>query len=1196
MTAVKKLRPEAPDPRRVQRKASDPGASIWVGASAGSGKTTVLVNRVLRLLLAGVKPQKILCLTFTRAAAAEMAIRITDNLSRWAVCHDDELRAQLDELQGHAPKAEQLIAARRLFARTLSCPGGMRIRTIHAFCQEILRRFPVEAGLPPHFAVIEEIEARAQQDEAQAGLLRAAAASDSDLGRALGLLVRDFGERGFEEAMNAVLCDRARITAAIETAGGIEKLMLQTLAVFGLAPEASEEAFLREHLHDRILPREDMLGAARRLLEGTKLYAGRGQRMLDWLALPLEARLEAFESYCRCFVTGDGEFFQNYADKKLLIQYPDLDPLLRHEAVRLKILRERCEAANMARRTQAILTLGLELMRRYETRKASQALLDYDDLIIRADRLLRQSGIAPWVLYKLDGGLDHILVDEAQDTSRAQWNIIAALAEEFFSGLGARTDENRTLFVVGDEKQSIFSFQHANPAAFAGMREFFAQRIENAEKPYVEVPLHMSFRSAPAILRAVDAIFADERARAGVSAENIEHFAARSDKVGRVELWPLIPAPEKDKRGEEWILPLGYEKERDPQAELAGVIAGRIRQWVVAKEKLPGHARPIAPGDIMILLRRRGRFADLMVRALKEAQVPVTGVDRMQLVKQLAVMDLLALMQFALLPDDDLNLACVLRGPLLDLSEEQLMQLAIGRKGSLWQSVKENPAFAVGRDYLKKWLEEADFATPFAMLAHMLNEPCPGSAISGRQALWARLGPDALDPIDELLNAAQEFGARHAPSLQSFLHWLTAAEAEIKRELDRGGGQVRIMTVHAAKGLEAPIVFLPDAANVPTARQTPKLLWSAQGAPLYISRKPQAGAARQMWDEARQKEIEEYRRLLYVALTRAAERLYIGGWAGARTESESAEESWYALARRGLQNLHEPESTDKNGPPADIVLADIETSIPQAEQLGSPPLAGGVRGGVLSTKPIYEIAARTPHLASPAPGSAKATPGLGTRSAEASGVGGRGEEHVRHSLPDWARQPAPAEAAPQRPLAPSRMAAEAEPPAASPDILFARGRIIHRLLESLPDVEDTKRDAAAARFLANPQHRLPPQEQKEIAAEVLALLRAPDYAPLFTPGSRAEVALAGYFEGKPVAGQIDRLCVQEDAVWIIDYKSNRPPPQRVEDVSPAYRKQLAAYRAVLADIYPGKPIRCFLLWTYGPSLMEISKEILSSLV
>jgi ATP-dependent helicase/nuclease subunit A len=505
-------------------------------------------------------------------------------------------------------------------------------------------------------------------------------------------------------------------------------------------------------------------------------------------------------------------------------------------------------------------------------------------------------------------------------------------------------------------------------------------------------------------------------------------------------------------------------------------------------------------------------------------------------------MDLLALMQFAILPEDDLTLACILHGPLLALSEEQLMELAIGRKGTLWQSLKEKPAFAEAREYLEKWLNEADFSTPFAMLAHILNEPCPGSEISGKQALWARLGPDVLDPIGELLNAAQEFGHRHAPSLQAFLHWLMLTGAEIKRELDRsgkdrGGNEVRIMTVHAAKGLEAPIVFLPNATDLPEAQKTAGLLWDSQSsAPVYLRGQPQSGIARNLWIEAQQKQMEEYRRLFYVALTRAENRLYICGWENTRSKKRAAEESWYALAEQALAPLHEP-------------------SIPEGKSLAAIAFADH---------------------------------GLAIREVEVS----KKSATQKVKLPKWARRKAPVESAKVRPLAPSRLAPESEPSTASPDQLYARGRIIHRLLESLPEIEDSKRDEIATRFLASPQHRLPKKEQKEIAAEVLKLLRNPEYAPLFGPGSRAEVPLAGIYEGQPIAGQIDRLCVRGDEVWIVDYKSNRPPPSHVEDVSSAYRKQLAAYRAVLTDIYPGKAIRCFLLWTYGPRLMPIPDPLL----
>ena len=521
-----------------------------------------------------------------------------------------------------------------------------------------------------------------------------------------------------------------------------------------------------------------------------------------------------------------------------------------------------------------------------------------------------------------------------------------------------------------------------------------------------KIPMHTSFRSAPAILRAVDAVFAQDAARAGVSPDPIRHtpFKNRdgSDKIGRVELWPLLkPAPDEVKSDGEWDMPTGYEEEHDPQAELAQQIAVKIKNWIARHETLPGTDRPIGPGDIMILLRRRGRFADLMVRALKTHKVPVTGVDRMRLVSQLPVMDLLAMLRFVLLPEDDLNLATLLRSPLLGLSEEQLMELAIERTGSLWHSVKSSAAFTVAHDYLAAKLNEADFSTPFAFLSQILNAPCPANGTSGRKALWARLGDEALDPIEELLNEAQSFDRGHSPSLQNFLHWLTLSDTEIKRELDRGGGQVRIMTVHASKGLEAPIVFLPDSVAVPRAADIPKFQWSGDSVPLFLTRQPKFGAAQRLWQEARDKQMEEYRRLFYVALTRAANRLYICGWQGGKNEGDLSG-SWYGLAATGLRPLHQ-----------EFLSAGDDGITPEI-------MFGDASGAKAIVQPVRQ----------PAP--------------------------PQKPLPGWALRPV-ADTFKGHDYA--RKESAAAPAVATPDAAFARGRIIHRLLQSLPSIAPANRAA-----------------------------------------------------------------------------------------------------------------------------------------
>jgi len=1154
----------------AQQRASDPDQSVWVNASAGSGKTTILTNRVTRLLLSGVRPDKILCLTFTRAAAAEMALRVTKTLSHWAVCSDNDLNASLSDLQGRPPMPDEMTRARRLFAAALNCPGGMRIRTLHAFGQEILRRFPVEAGLPPHFAVIEETEAKNLQDDILTDLLRTLSMEpvigDGVMDRAgagertvntpspsmntlvsapLTTLIATLGEHGFRNAVQHVLHERAHIQEAVTTAGGIDALVGNIRDQLGLTPTDTETEVIRAALAPPAFDEEAIRFAATLLLEGLVTAKKRGQEILGWLSLDTEQRIASFATYQSAFLKKDGDLYKDYADKNLRAKYTDLDDLLRYEAERLKALAERCALLETATITEAVLRFGLTLIDRYDKRKNRQAALDYDDLVQKTLALLKRPKIAQWILYKLDEGLDHLLVDEAQDTSQTQWDIVATLSEELFSGDGARAKTNRTLFVVGDEKQSIFSFQNAEPEAFAAMRVYFKTKIEAAGKRYGDVPLHVSYRSAPAILRAVDAVFAAPDAARGVSAVPVAHTAHKRDTLfGRVEVWPLIPQPPKDEADETdgaWQLPIGYENEQDPQAALADHIATTIKGWLTSGATLPGENRPIRPGDIMILLRRRGRFADLMVRALKKKTnaIPVTGVDRMRLMEQLAVMDLLALIQFTLLPEDDLNLACLLRSPLINLSEDGLMALAVGREGMpLWQRLKTTAINEGGRGaswhtihtYLTAWLGKSDFITPFAMLTRILSEPSPASSISGRHALWSRLGADALDPIDELLNAAQNFSRRHPPSLQHFLHWLASGDSEIKREMDSGdasaGGQVRIMTVHASKGLEAPIVFLPDTSNVPRPQDLPKILWDETGGlPFYLAQKPKAEALSPLWQSARMKQMEEYKRLLYVALTRASHRLYIGGWELAKKESDS-DSCWHNLIQQGLK---QSETGIQNAADTDDIIVWEDPvlradTIPHREEQKSQPI----------------------------------------------------------TLPTWALQTAPTETTAAAPIAPSHLM----PTGAKPDALFARGRITHRLLQSLPDVDEARREETAARFLSHPQHHLTPEQQTEISTEVLNLLHQPAFAPLFAAGSRAEVPITGTVNNRRIAGQVDRLVDRGTEIWIIDYKTNRSPPA---DIPAPYRAQMDEYRGVLQAIYPDRFIRCFLLWIDGLRIVEVTE-------
>jgi ATP-dependent helicase/nuclease subunit A len=1121
--------------RQRQTAASDPGASVWVAASAGTGKTHVLTNRVLRLLLAGSPPGRILCLTFTKAAAAEMANRIALRLGAWVATDDDYLTEQLRELTGRAPTAADLARARRLFAEVLETPGGLKVQTIHSFSESLLARFPLEASLPPHFQVMDERTAAELLGRALDQVLAADADAARPLAPEITALVDDEAYAGL---MRSLANDRGRLYRALR-GGGLDGLVARLRRGLGLGVDESADRIIEAASDDAAFDGEALRRVAAAMAEGGKTDQAHGHRIADWLARP-EARIAGFDTYLRAFFTGKDEPYKRLIHQQALEIAPDAEAVLRAECERLGRVEQRRRAAQVAAATEVVVRLGAALIAVYERIKRERALLDYDDLILKTRDLLTRPGIAPWVLYKLDGGLDHILIDEAQDTNPEQWQVIEALAEEFFAGAGGR-EVSRTVFAVGDPKQSIFSFQRADPAAFETMRRHFEARVPAAGERWRGVELALSFRSTPAVLRLVDQVFADEAARRGLLSGPgaVRHVAARRNDGGLVELWPTEKPAETEPR-EAWQPPVEQERSERPEARLAARIATRIESWLAEGEVLASTGRAVRPGDIMILVQRRRPFLEDMVRQLKQRGIPVAGADRMVLGEQLAVMDLVALGRFLLLPEDDLTLAVVLKGPLIGFDEETLFHLAHGRDGeaSLWRALQrrraERPAFEAAYLRLSGWRDAVDFTAPFDFYATLLGVD------GGRRRLLARLGTEADDAIDEFLDLALEFERTHAASLEGFLHWLEAGEAEVKRDLEQGRNEVRVMTVHGAKGLEAPIVFLADTVRVPT--QAPAMLWRIDegdgGVPYWLPHRgleePTTGALGRAADARRD---EEYRRLFYVALTRAADRLYIAGW---ETQRGRPENCWHALTERAMQQIGE-----------EILLDD------------------GQLGWRLTNPQLIEVVEPEP-------------------------IAAEGET----ALPDWARLPAPEEPRPVRPLAPSRP--EGSEPAVRRPLgddggkRFQRGILLHRLLQSLPDLPDAEREGAAARYLEAAAPELDPDSRNEIAKEVLTVLREPAFAAIFTGEGRAEAPIIGLVAERIVSGQVDRLLVGAREILIVDYKSNRPAPEAAFEVAPAYLAQMAAYRALLQQIYPERAVRCALLWTEVPRLMALDDALLDA--
>jgi ATP-dependent helicase/nuclease subunit A len=1133
------------DPEVPQRQAADPTTSVWVAASAGTGKTKVLTDRVLSLLLAGTAPERLLCLTFTKAAAAEMANRIAKRLGEWATDDDQSLAADLGRLTGQPATAAKMTRARRLFAQILDTPGGMKIETIHAFCQSLLRRFPLEAELAPHFQVMDDRDAGEMLAQAREEVLAAARReAGSDLAHALSVITAAVHETIFPELMAELAGERGRLRRLIDRHGGRNGLTAALSRQLDLDPFETTDDLLGKAVIDTAFDAKGCRAAMAALMGGKAGDQERAAAMDVWLAAGKDERIDRFPLWRNTFLTGKGEIRARLCTKDVEARFPGTLAILEQEAERLFGLQDRLRGATTLAATTALLTLAEALLASYDRQKASRAMLDYDDLILAAVTLLERPGMASWVLYKLDGGIDHVLIDEAQDTNPDQWRVVKALTGEFFAGDARREAGSRTVFAVGDAKQSIYSFQRADPREFDSMRERYAGLVPAAKGRWAEVALSVSFRSAPAVLAAVDLVINSAGGGDGVlvPGQSAEHLAFRQGAGGLVEIWPAIRPAARDEP-EAWKPPVERVKGDSPRARLAQLVARRITAMVREGDCLESRGRPIRPGDILVLVRRRNAFVEELVRELKTQGIAVAGADRMVMTEQLAVMDLMALGNAMLLPEDDLTLATVLKGPLIGLTEEDLFSLAYGRSGRLWDTLRgrsgEEP-YQTAWERLSAWHGMADQMPPHDFFARVLGE-------GGKIRLLARLGLEAEDPLDEFINLTLAYERGHPPSMQGFLRWMEQGGVEIKRDLEQGSlDAVRIMTVHGAKGLQAPIVFLPDTLQVPT--RPPRLLWLNEDEDELLVWPPKADdqdeRCRAARDIANRRRDQEYRRLLYVAMTRAEDRLYVCGW---ETRKAAAPHCWYNLITEALRPTHDPEP--------DVFLSS--------------------QRGLDETKVL--------RLTSP-------------QNASVVAAVGEAAAPIMGALPSWLQQAAPLEPSPPRPLAPSRPD-EDEPEVRSPfgndgGTRFLRGRLIHRLLQSLPDIVPAKRNEAAARFLGRAGWGLSFAEQAAIAGEVGAILADPQFAPIFGSGSRAEVPVVGQLGDRILSGQVDRLLVTKDEVLIVDYKTNRPPPRHAADVSPVYLRQMAAYRAALACIYPGRIVRCALLWTDEPRLMPLDNRLL----
>ncbi|MEL6684686.1 MAG: double-strand break repair helicase AddA, partial [Pseudomonadota bacterium] len=894
-----------------QVDAANPRTSTWLSANAGSGKTRVLTDRVARLLLEEVSPQNILCLTYTKAAAAEMQNRLFQRLGAWAMMADETLRAELLSLGvDRQIDGAELNKARTLFARAIETPGGLKIQTIHSFCAGVLRRFPLEAQVSPQFR---EMEDRAAE------ILRAEVVDDIVMGPQAGV-VQGLLTHFTGSELDAFTAEIAGKRDAFSLPTKLEEIK----SSLGLRADAQREDALKMAFQGNELSIASDLETAFQDQSATykKFTATLAKLDLDhpnWAAL--EALFQLF-LYAGTSNSKSVNFPQSNHRKAVEAMAPIADAV--HDWMdRVAAAKAHLWAMDAVDRTKALYDFARVFVPAYEGRKLSMGALDFDDLIRKAKALLTDRDVAQWVLFRLDGGIDHILVDEAQDTSPTQWSVIEQLTQEFATGEGARMDRARTVFVVGDKKQSIYSFQGADPAAFDQMKAHFKGAHEAIGKPFEVTSLDHSFRSSQAILSVVDQTFIGDRAE-GMD-DTLTHIAFKENMPGRVDLWPVIEkSTTEDNR--EWFKPVDAPSATDHTVMMAQRVAEQIK-YMIAHETIPEEVgnsgtynrRPITEGDFLILVQRRSELFAEIIRACKAADLKIAGADRLRVGAELAVKDLAAVLRFLALPEDDLSLASALRSPLFGWSEQDLFTLAHHRPENsfLWEALR-NSTHAETLTILNDLRSKSDFLRPYDLIERILTRH------DGRRKLLARLGPEAEDGIDALLAQALAYESTGVPSLTGFLTWMETDDLEVKRQMESQGDRIRVMTVHGAKGLEAPIVILPDTAKR-DVKVNQELLPAGDHLIWKTPAKSSAPSVVALRDEVIAKQTRERMRLLYVAMTRAEKWLIVGA-AGDVGEGDA---SWYNSVADGM--------TRRGG--YDAMLGDMPLRRVSELDWDAPPLA-----------------------------------------------------------------------------------------------------------------------------------------------------------------------------------------------------------------------------------------------------------------
>ena len=863
MTKKQTLSPE-------QDLAANPAENIWVQANAGTGKTSVLVQRLLRILFRcpNCKNTGILCLTYTNAGAGEMRNRILAALRKWAMSSDDELS---DLLHGVAfsniPSADDLVHARSIFFHYIDNPDILKIKTIHGFCEEILHRFPIEAGISPSWSLVSDSAQRILQQDAFTKMINSPAKSLNTYS-AFEHLVERVSENYITDLLG-ILSELYKQFFDVNDIVKYRQYFIDTTSNFLKLKNIKNVGVDIKKLEEIIKIASDEQKSSKKpvkflddIINTTKQYIN---NTID------------FEKYKTIYLTAQGTKKSTVSKRDFLI----------HEQNRVYEQNQQNENQTIFADTVALFDLGGAFAQQYKMLKAQKNLLDFDDLILYTRKLFSDKSTMGWILSQLDISLGYILVDEAQDTSPLQWDIMNMLSGDFFSD-GDTSDMPRTMFVVGDTKQSIYGFQGADPHAFANSRDIISKQIKHNLRTIREVPLTQSFRSSAPVLNAVDKFFADKTVIAISNFSNNPHKCFRKNTRGAFEIHKIASKHETE------ITRLEYVKN----------IANKIKSLIDSGER--------AAQDIMILVQQRNPFAPLMVAELKRLNIDVAGSDRIVLPQFSAIKDLLNLLRWCINPTDNYSLCCVLRSPIFRLNQRDIFDLCTRRNNI------NSARFSAAQNTIPTTIYEQmqdSYPNEFAILEKIktLSETvAPYSFFTSvlqtnniRESFISALGDQVIDPIEEFLTICLSYERTQPGTLRHFLKWFITGNSEIKRDMDAANG-VRIVTVHGSKGLEAPVVFLIDTTRVPKTENILPIPSKDFPAWIWVPRTNTSEHYNNANGALTQTRIEEYYRLLYVAMTRARDELYIYGYT---TNKNASETSWHSQLWRVFANNNNTEYT-----------------------------------------------------------------------------------------------------------------------------------------------------------------------------------------------------------------------------------------------------------------------------------------------